>query len=101
MALQSGRGSALRRALLKPERIIYLDQHQPRTWFHGLPEGTRDLSAELIDPWAMTIEPLGLSDPPHYRYPRHVRNGELVTDQKRPIAGVSLPARPYLAPRAR
>jgi hypothetical protein len=77
------------------ERIIYLGTHQPRVWFRGFPDGRRDFSVELIDSWAMTIEPLDLTEPPYYRYPRNVQ------DQVPPVAGVELPGRPYLALRVR
>jgi hypothetical protein len=77
------------------ERIIYFGSHQPRVWFRGLPEGRRDLSVELIDPWAMTVEPLEVGDPPHYRFPRQI------VDPVLPVAGITLPARPYLALRIR
>jgi hypothetical protein len=83
------------------ERIIYLGHHQPISWWHGLPQDGRDFRVDLIDPWAMTIEPLEVTDPPYYRFPRHVRNGELVTGRKLPVAGVELPGRPYLALRVR
>ncbi len=77
------------------ERIIYFGSHQPQAWYRGFPDGRRDISVELIDPWAMTIEPLVLTDPPHYRYPGHIQN------QVAPVVGVDLPARPYLALRVR
>ena len=77
------------------ERIVYFGTHQPKAWFRGFPDGRRDISVELIDPWAMSIEPLDLADPPYYRYPRNVH------DQVVPVVSVELPGRPYLALRVR
>lgn len=77
------------------ERIIYFGTHQPRAWFRGLPDAGDDVRLELIDPWAMTIEPIGLSEPPGHPFPR------TLDGQPGPVTGVELPGRPYLALRIR
>jgi hypothetical protein len=77
------------------ERIIYFGTHQPRAWSSGLPLDRDDVRLELIDPWAMTIEPLALSEPPSRPFPR------TIDGRPGPVVGVELPARPYLALRIR
>lgn len=77
------------------ERIIYLGTHQPKVWFQGFPAGRRDISVELVDTWAMTIDRLEITGPPYHRYPRQVQ------DMTPAVAGVELPGRPYLALRVR
>jgi hypothetical protein len=38
--------------------LLYFGVHQPHIWYFNFPEGTT-FTVELIDPWDMTIEPMG------------------------------------------
>lgn len=74
-------------------RLIYLGEHQPSVWEHGLPEGT-DYAVDLIDTWNMTITPVKLR--PIHPFPN---TGPFPV--KRPSHEIALPGKPYLAIRIR
>ncbi|MBK8024987.1 MAG: DUF5060 domain-containing protein [Chloroflexi bacterium] len=72
-------------------RLIYLGEHQPKSWWWGLPEGT-DYAVDLIDTWNMTITPGQLR-------PTHRLNA--TEKYNVPPYEVVLPGKPYLAIRLR
>jgi len=72
-------------------RLIYLGEHQPATWWWGLPEGT-DYAIDIIDTWNMTITP------GHLRPMRRLNTTE---NYRMPPYEVVLPGKPHLAIRIR
>ena len=79
--------------------IIYFGEHQPVIWASGLPQDDRDYSVELIDTWAMTVEPATIVPAPENHPTRH---GAHIRPRKPDAAfAVELPGRPHLAIRIR
>lgn len=72
-------------------RLIYLGEHQPLTWWWGLPEGT-DYAIDIIDTWNMTITPGSL---------RPMRRLNATENYPIPSHEVVLPGKPHLAIRIR
>ncbi|MFD1253492.1 DUF5060 domain-containing protein [Devosia equisanguinis] len=80
-------------------RYIYFGEHQPAQWTTGLPLDDGDYDVDLIDTWAMTIEPAQRIAP---AIPHPTRHGAVVRGGKADAAfGVRLPGRPHLALRVR
>ena len=81
-------------------RLIYLGEHQPRIWVHGLPAEDGDYQVDVIDTWEMTVTPARRVPPP--AFPRQRQRGGALSAAK-PVAAfaVELPGRPYLAIRVR
>ncbi|ODT66184.1 MAG: hypothetical protein ABS75_28650 [Pelagibacterium sp. SCN 63-23] len=79
--------------------IIYLGEHQPQIWAYGLPQDDGHYSVDVIDTWAMTVEPARIVAAPENHPVRH----GAVSLARRPDAAfaVELPGRPYLAIRVR
>jgi hypothetical protein len=79
--------------------FIYFGEHQPLEWTTGLPTDDGRYEVDLIDTWAMTVEP-ARQIPPLVQHP--TRHGTEVRGGKADAAfGVELPGRPYLALRIR
>ncbi len=74
-------------------RLIYLGEHQPLTWWWGLPEGD-NFDIDIIDTWNMTITP------GHLR-PMRVLNGLEQYPFALPPHEIVLPGKPHLAIRIR
>jgi hypothetical protein len=80
-------------------RYLYFGEHQPNEWTTGLPTDGGRYRVDLIDTWAMTVEPAEVVPAlvPHpQRHGAVVRGGVPDAD-----FGVRLPGRPYLALRVR
>ncbi|MCR8726130.1 DUF5060 domain-containing protein [Frigidibacter sp. ROC022] len=80
-------------------RFIYFGEHQPARWTTGLPADGGEYDVDLIDTWAMTIEPAKIVEahvPPPTRHGNVTRGGVADAD-----FGVELPGRPRLALRIR
>ena len=79
--------------------IIYFGEHQPSIWAHGLPKEPGKYEVDLIDTWAMTVEPAEIVAAPENHPVRH----GAVTRPATPDAAfaVKLPRRPFLAIRVR
>jgi hypothetical protein len=79
--------------------LIYFGEHQPVIWASGLPQVAGDYEAEVIDTWAMTIEPAKIVPAPENHPTRH---GTIVRPRAPDAAfAVELPGRPHLALRVR
>lgn len=79
--------------------IIYFGEHQPVIWASGLPQVAGDYEADIIDTWAMTIEPAKIVPAPENHPTRH---GTIVRPRAPDAAfAVELPGRPHLALRVR
>jgi hypothetical protein len=79
--------------------FIYFGEHQPLEWTTGLPTDDGRYEVDLIDTWAMTVEP-ARQIPPLVQHP--TRHGTEVRGGRADAAfGVELPGRPYLALRIR
>jgi hypothetical protein len=79
--------------------FIYFGEHQPLEWTTGLPTDDGRYEVDLIDTWAMTVEP-ARQIPPLVQHP--TRHGTEVRGGQADAAfGVELPGRPYLALRVR
>lgn len=75
--------------------FLYFGEHQPNQWTTGLPTDDGRYDVDLIDTWAMTIDP-AKQIPPLVQYP--TRHGDVVRGGVPDAAfGVELPGRPYLA----
>ena len=81
-------------------KSIYLGEHQPALWAHGLPKDGREVEVDVIDAWNMTLAPAKRVPCP--AFPRLRQRGGALSDLK-PIAAfaVELPAKPYQAIRIR
>lgn len=78
---------------------IYFGEHQPRDWTTGLPTDDGHYRVDLIDTWAMTVEPATVV---RALVPHPVRHGAIVRGGMPDAAfGVRLPGRPHLALRIR
>jgi hypothetical protein len=78
---------------------LYFGEHQPNEWTRGLPKDGGRYEVDLIDTWAMTVEPAEVIPAPVPHPQRHggeVRGGVPDAD-----FGVRLPGRPHLALRVR
>ena len=80
-------------------RYIYFGEHQPAQWTTGLPTEDGAYEVDLIDTWAMTVEPAERIAPV---VPHPTRHGAVVRGGKPDAAfGVRLPSRPHMALRIR
>jgi hypothetical protein len=81
-------------------KLIYLGEHQPAVWAHGLPEVDGEYEIDVIDAWNMTIAPAKRVPCPVY--PRLRQRGGALSEPK-PVAAfaVELPVKPYQAIRVR
>nr|WP_245294854.1 DUF4038 domain-containing protein [Xaviernesmea rhizosphaerae] len=79
--------------------FIYFGEHQPDQWTTGLPTEDGAYAIDLIDTWAMTIEPARRIEA---FVPHPQRHGSITRGGKADAAfGIALPGRPYLALRIR
>lgn len=79
--------------------FIYLGEHQPVDWTTGLPTDGGRYAVDVIDTWAMTVEPATIVPA---LVPHPVRHGAIVRGGKADADfGVRLPGRPRLALRVR
>ena len=81
-------------------RLIYLGEHQPRIWSHGLPEQEGDYEVDVIDAWNMTVQPAKRVPCPIF--PSLRQRGGLWSEAKALSAfAVELEVKPYQAIRVR
>ena len=81
-------------------KLIYLGEHQPAVWAHGLPEVDGEYEIDVIDAWNMTIAPAKRVPCPVY--PRLRQRGGALSEPKPAAAfAVELPVKPYQAIRVR
>lgn len=79
--------------------FLYFGEHQPNQWTTGLPAEDGNYEIDLIDTWAMTVEP-ATRIPALIPHPQ--RHGAIVRGGKADAAfGIQLPGRPHLALRIR
>lgn len=75
--------------------FLYFGEHQPNQWTTGLPRDDARYRVDLIDTWAMTIEPATVIPA---LIPHPTRHGEVQRGGVADAAfGVALPGRPHLA----
>jgi hypothetical protein len=79
--------------------FLYFGEHQPTQWTTGLPTDAGRYAVDLIDTWAMTVEPARQIPA---LVPHPTRHGQVVRGGAADAAfGVELPGRPRLALRIR
>ena len=81
-------------------RLIYLGEHQPIVWGHGLPNDDGDYEVDIIDTWEMTVTPAKRIASPIL--PRLRQRGGAQSEAKAVSAfAVEMPGRPFQAIRVR
>jgi len=75
--------------------FLYFGEHQPNQWTTGLPTDDGRYDVDLIDTWAMTVEPAKRIPAP---VPHPIRHGAIVRGGVPDAAfGIQLPGRPRMA----
>jgi hypothetical protein len=80
-------------------RFIYLGEHQPIIWAHGLPKEPGDWQVDVIDTWEMTVTPAEIVPAPANHPTRH--GAEIRPRAPDAAFAVRLPGKPNLAIRVR